>query len=394
MDVQSLKKFGAIALIILAASLFTAFMESPVYAEEAAGSYTEENPTAEVAEVLGQELAGIHLPEEAQDFFSGEDLSIENPESILKLGPKDIFGYLWEEIKERLTEPLRLLGGLLVIILLTAVLEGLGSTVTSHSLEQMFSTLSVLLCVAILSAPIITAMTVASGTIRSGADFLLSFVPIFASIVAVSGGVTSAGSYSAVVLTAAEIFSQLATMYLMPMLGLCMALSVVDAANPTISLSGMTGAVKRVATWGLGLMLTIFVGLLTIQSIVGVSADSLAARTGKYMVSNLVPVVGGAISDAYSTIKGSLGILRGGVGIFGIAALVCTVLPAVLSVLSIQISVGLGAVAAELLGVKGVERFLKSTGGILSIAMGLLLCFLVLLIISTAIVLMLGMQLA
>lgn len=110
------------------------------------------------------------------------------------------------------------------------------------------------------------------------------------------------------------------------------------------------------------------------------------------MVSSFIPVVGGAISDAYTTIKGSLGLLRGGVGSFGIIALVLTVLPTILSIFSVQISVGLGQVAADIFGVKQISAFLKNISSVLSIAMSLVLCFSVMLIISTTIVMMVGMN--
>ena len=65
--------------------------------------------------------------------------------------------------------------------------------------------------------------------------------------------------------------------------------------------------------------MTIFTGLLSIQSVVGSSADTLTSKTAKYVISNCVPVVGGAVSDAYSTVKGSLSLLKNGIGGVGIA---------------------------------------------------------------------------
>ena len=67
--------------------------------------------------------------------------------------------------------------------------------------------------------------------------------------------------------------------------------------------------------------MTIFTGILSVQSIVGASADSVAVKAAKYVLSNSIPLVGSAASDAYSTVRGSILLLKNGVGGIGIAAL-------------------------------------------------------------------------
>ena len=130
------------------------------------------------------------------------------------------------------------------------------------------------------------------------------------SIAVGSGNLTAAGVYNIILVLIAEIAVQIASGFLMPLLSLCIALAIVDSLNPTISLSSIIEGIQKAVTWSLGLMMTIFVGLLSIQSIIGNSADSLSVKAGKFMVSSFVPVVGGAISDAYTTLKGALVYLR------------------------------------------------------------------------------------
>lgn len=54
-------------------------------------------------------------------------------------------------------------------------------------------------------------------------------------------------------------------------------------------------------------MMTVFTGLLSIQSIVGTSADTLGVKAAKFVVSNFVPIVGSAVADAYTTMRSGLG---------------------------------------------------------------------------------------
>lgn len=334
----------------------------------------------------------IQLPEDASRFMQEHDIRIDDPAGTMQVTPGMVFSYLWEELCHKLASPLRMLGGLLTVIFLAALLNGVGDTAASGNLSRVYGMITALVCVGFLAGPVSACMQTAANTLQSGGTFLISYVPVFSSIVAASGNITSAGAYSAVVLAAAEIFTQVAGNILMPLLGLCLATGTVEAMNPAISLSGLADAMKRICSWGIGILLTIFVGLLTIQSVIGTSADSIAIRAGKYVVSSMVPVVGGALSEAYTTIKGSLGLLRGGVGIFGIIAMVAAVLPGILEVLAVQIAIGIGRLVADLCGVKAVSGFLKSASSALSMTMGILLAFLMALIISTAIMMMMGMH--
>lgn len=352
--------------------------------------YSEDNNESKILDDSGAN--SITLPENTNDFISDNNISISEPQGIMSLSPQKVIAYVWESFQDKITVPLKLLGGILAVILLSSLMSGMANSVTNDNIIKVFDIITVLICVSIIANPVCDVIRLASSTLVEGGNFMVSYVPIFSGILASSGNITSAGSYNVIVLFVAQIFVQLANTYLLPVLGFCMALSVVESINPTISLSGITNGLKKISIWGIGFMMTIFVGMLTIQSIVGTSADTLAIKAGKFMVSSIIPVVGGAISDAYTTIKGSLGLLRGGVGSFGIIALVLTVLPTILSLFSVQISVGLGQVAADIFGVKQISSFLKNISSVLSIAMSLVLCFSVMLIISTTIVMMVGMN--
>lgn len=337
-------------------------------------------------------ITDTNIPNMAEDFFDENEIEIDEPESILSINPKDIFKYIWSEFQNKLISPIKIMGIILAIIMLSALVESLGDSISNKNLIKVYEIVSVMICVSVLINPITDIITVVTDTLRSGGNFMVGYVPVFSSILAASGNISSASAYNAIVMIVCEIFVQIANTYFIPVLGFCLALSVVESINPTISLSGLINGFKKVTIWGIGFLMTIFVGLITIQSIVGTSADTVAIKTGKFMVSSFIPVVGSAISDAYSTIKGSLGLLRGGVGSFGIIALLLTVLPTILKLIAVEGTLAISQIVAEIFGVKQLSNFLKSIISVLSIAMSLLLCFSVMFIISTTIVMMIGMN--
>ncbi|MEG0615344.1 MAG: hypothetical protein RR540_06260 [Oscillospiraceae bacterium] len=334
----------------------------------------------------------IKVPNDANEFMQEHNISISEPSGAIEITPKDVFLYIWNSFKDKLSAPIRLLGMLLAVVLLASLIEGLGDNPQNEGMSKIYNMISILVCVGVISGEIFNSIRLTTETIGTGSDFMASYIPIFSSIIAASGSITSAGSYSVILLAATEVFAQIAKNFLTPLLGLMLALSVVEAINPTISLTGLTNCLKKITTVGLGLVMTVFVGLLTIQSIIGTSVDTVAVKAGKFVVSSFVPVVGSAISDAYTAIKGSLGVLRGGVGIFGIIALFLTTVPSIISVIAVQAAVYIAGLAAEIFNIKQLNSFLKNTSSILSIAVSILICFTLMLIISTTIVMMVAMN--
>lgn len=337
-------------------------------------------------------VENISLPESAGDFADKNGINVSEPEKMLEITPKMVFDYILDGLKNKLLNPLKVLGKLFSVILLASLIAGMGDTVSSKGMSKVYGIISTLICVGIISEPVCSCIQSVSDTLICGGNFMVSYVPVFSGIVAASGNISSAGSYSVIIFAVCEISTQIASKILMPLLGLCLAMTVVESINPAISLSGITDGIKKAAVWGIGFIMTVFVGLLTIQSVIGVSADTVSAKAAKFVVSSVVPVVGGAISDAYSAIKGSLGILKSGVGSYGIAALLLTMLPSIISVVLLEAAVWCGAIVSEIFGVKEINSLLKNVVSVLSIALSLLLCFTMMLVVSTAIIMILGLN--
>ena len=86
---------------------------------------------------------------------------------------------------------------------------------------------------------------------------MLGFVPVFAGVAAAGGHITSASGYNMLVLGFSDIAIQIAGNFFMPVLSMCICLAIVDAACDTIDLSGMLNGIKKIVTWGLGLIMRI-----------------------------------------------------------------------------------------------------------------------------------------
>lgn len=332
------------------------------------------------------------IKNDAKDFFDDNDITMEDPTAFSKISIKQVFSYIFGQIKSKLSEPFKLLGILIGVILLIAIIENLGTEHSKSSLSKVFDIIGVLVCLGIIFNYISECINITSQTLYDGSTFMMCFVPVFAGVIGAGGSITSAGIYNIGVLVVAEVAVQIAVKFLLPMMGIFLAMSIIESINPALSLNGLTNGIKKSTQWILGLIMTFFVGLITIQSIVGTSADTVGIRTAKFMASSFIPVIGGAISDAYTTVRGSIGLLRSGVGTLGIVVLLLTLLPPIITVAAFKISLAIGGFIGELLGVKKVSALLKNASSVLSIAISLLVCFGLMLIIATTVMMLVGLN--
>jgi len=367
---------------ILFLLLFLWFFSAQVFAEE-------NTIDQQMFDTTGQYLEKS-VTDEAQEFFDENDITLEDSTGFTKLSVKEAFKYIFSQILHSVALPVRLLGMLTAIIMLIALTQGLGTA--SSAATKTLDIVGVLVCVKVMFDYIASSIELTFKTIEAGSNFMLTYVPVFAGVVGAGGSVTSASAYNIGVLFIAEIAVQISAKLLLPMMSVYFAFAILEAVNPELAFSGFSNGIRKAVQWALGLIMTIFVGLITIQSIIGTSADTVTIRAAKFAVSSFIPVIGGAISEAYSTVKGSLGLLRSGVGTFGIIILLLTILPSIISVTAVKLSVIAASFVSEIIGTSRITVLLKNTSSVLSIAISLLACFLLMLIISTTIMMLIGLN--
>lgn len=367
-----MKKFIWIIILIL----FFSFSSLKVYATD---GYAEEKSS---------EINNIRISGDAGDFICENDISVSETEGIMNITPQMVFEYMLENFKSSLSKPFKMLVTILIVTVLSTFSEGICDISKKSGMTRVYNMLCVIACIGAIIYYIKDNLYKATQTIEDSGVFMMSYIPVFSGIVATGGGVTTATAYQLIVVFAAEMFVALSSEIIMPLLSLCLSAGIVEAINPSVSLSGIIKGISKAVKIIMGLSLTIFSGLITVQSLVGTATDSVSLRTGKFVVSNLVPVVGNAVSDAYSTVKGSIGILRNATGTFGVIAVFLIVIPPIMSVFSTTLCIYIGEIFADIFSVKPISSFLKTAYNTMSVCLSVMICFAMMFIISTTIVMM------
>lgn len=135
-----------------------------------------------------------------------------------------------------------------------------------------------------------------------------------------------------------------------PLFGACMALCMPTVMDAGIDLSRLSGFFKKTYTSVLGVLTLILSLCLSAQNLIASRADSVAMRSGRYAIGQMIPIVGGALGGSLDTLAASLGLLRGLAGTCGVLLLLLCCLPVLCRMLLLRLLFDLGSGAAQLMG--------------------------------------------
>ncbi|MGN1109907.1 MAG: hypothetical protein ACI4RK_11055 [Oscillospiraceae bacterium] len=345
--------------------------------------------SAEGYESYGDSLADA-LPPEASQILEDSGITPDN-NGAAALSIDGVLNFLKEQILDRAVGPLRLLAALAGIVLLCALSRSYADTAgQAGGMSGVFSAVGVLAGAGMTSAAISGALSDTLNVLQAASEFMLVFVPVFAGIIAAMGKAAAASAANTVTLGAAQLFSQLAVNFLVPVCGTVMGLSVTGAIHPELNISKLGELIKKWAVWGLSLLMTVFMSILSAQTFVKNSADSVLIRTAKFAVSNGVPIVGGTISDAVNTVHASLSLLHSSIGTYGIVAALAIILPTLITVVCYRMALSAAEALSDVFGVSELSALFRASGSVMAIIMAVIVCFLLLNTISAVIMLAIG----
>jgi stage III sporulation protein AE len=342
---------------------------------------------------LGVDEVAELLPEKTRELMEEGGFRELSVQSLLSLSPMEFIRAVWRAFLQEVYRPIRIFAALLGMTLLCAMLGGLRGNMGSSSMREIFGAVTVLCMVSSAAAPILGCIIFTVDAIRNASIFMLGYIPVFSAAVMAAGQPITGATYNGVLFLVCQIVSQAVSQTLLPLLSLYLALSIVGGLAPELGIGSMCAGIKKIVSWVLGFVITIFVGVLSAQTMVAGSVDSLTVRTTKFMVGSLVPVVGSTLSEAMLAAQGCLKLIRTSVGAFGILAALGLFLPVFLQVIIWFFVTNVAASASDLLGVKEVGGVLRSCSGALSIMLTFLLCYALLMIVTITVVLVTGMGL-
>lgn len=363
-----IKKISMILLFVLLLSVNVNAEENDIYKEQ--------------LEISGANQLTESLPQEIQEYLEEYSIDISDYNWVNNLNYKNVFSHIWDFLSGGAKKHLATFGCVLGVILLTAAL--MGNSV--GSVNQTVNYVTVLCIAALILTPLFSTITATVDALKNCAYFITGFVPVFAAIIAAGGKVATSVSMSALLLGAANGMTYIANFVIVPLMGGYLAVSVSSSVSPILNNSGLSESIKKFVFWIMSFITTVFVGILGIQTAVNSSADSLSMKTAKFIIGSSVPVAGGVLSEALSTLTASISLLKSSVGIYGVIICCMFFLPILCELLLWRFTLFGTTFMANIFSLPKLSGLLKSVDTVLSVLVGIVLISCAMFIISFAVV--------
>lgn len=213
-------------------------------------------------------------------------------------------------------------------------------------------------------------------------DYSKAAMPVLFTAAAACGAVTSASARYAAACLAMDVLVSAAQRLILPMICAYLAVAVSRSLFDNAVLH--TGA--QILKWGITTAMTlltlVFTAYINITGIISGSADALAVKTARTLISGTLPVVGGILSDSANVVLSAAALIKNSAGAFSLVA-VCALCAGPFVLLTVKMLFFKAAAAVtDMLPGAGLSKLIGDVGTALGMLLGLAGCCGILLFVS------------
>jgi stage III sporulation protein AE len=238
---------------------------------------------------------------------------------------RDKLDEIWSSFVGDLTAHIKSGAVSAVSVLVIAVVCALASAVFDGGSLPQYINLAGCLAVSYSAVGDVNSLvSISRDALQTLSDFSRALLPTLCAAAASSGAVTSAGAKYAATALFMDVLITLSNTVIVPLIYAYIVSAAAFSAlgNPAI------GSIMKLIKWLCVTLMTAltlaFTAYLSITGAVSGAADAAVTKAAKATISAALPVVGGIISDAASSVVAGAGLLRGAIGAFGMVV-ICAV---------------------------------------------------------------------
>lgn len=261
------------------------------------------------------------------------------------------------------------MGKLLVLAVAAAFLKNIQSAFENQNVAWMTQGVIFIVLIGLVLPGFIASVEIASSTIDLMVDFMLALIPILLILLASLGSISAAAIFHPVIIFSVHFFGTMIRNIIFPLIYFSVAIGLVHHLYPHIKLGKLSDFFRDLCVWGLGLMMTLFVGLVTLQGVGGTVADAVTLRTAKYLTTAFIPVVGKMLADSLETVASASILFKNGVGLAGLITLIMITIFPTLKLLALVLIYKVTSALVQFVGETPLGDCLNTMGNCLILVM-------------------------
>lgn len=278
------------------------------------------------------------------------------------------------------------LGSILVIIVVHSILKTISEGLENKGISQITYYVEYILIVTLIMANFTSIIEITRQTIQNLVGFMNTLTPILITLMITTGNITTANIIQPVILFLISFIGNGILTIVLPLLLISTVLGIVSNISDKIQINKLSKYFKSSIVWILGIALTIFVGVLSIEGTLTSSVDGLTAKATKAAVSSFIPVVGKILGDAVDTVIGCSAVLKNAVGLIGIIIIIGICILPIIKLAIMTVSYYLASAICEVIADEKIVKLLEQMAGSFKILLAILFAASTMLLIGITLV--------
>lgn len=365
--------------------LIVFFCSSPI-------SYAEETVSQE--EVLSSQQDSLNIAsfiKEAQkyttDTFEEFDLGELFSSAITgKIDNAMLLKVFSKVIGKEVVSSINVLGSIVIIIVIHSILKSISEGLENKSISQITYYVQYILIVTLIMKNFADILIMVRTSISSLVGFMNSLVPLLITLMLTTGNIASAGITEPIILFIITFIGNFITTVLIPFILIANVLGIVSKVSPRVQVDKLAKFFNSSVVWVLGIVLTIFVGVLSVEGSLSSTVDGITAKTAKAAVTNFIPVVGKILGDAVDTVIGCSNVLKNAVGIVGVIVIVCICIGPIIKLAVLMALYYLAGAICQPIADEKIVKLLEQMGDTFKMLLAIMCSISVMLIVGTTLV--------
>lgn len=325
-----------------------------------------------------QEIFGINSFIENSKKYTGEFFSDVNINDILnsaiqgKIDNSNIYKKILNLLGSEIKTGIRSLISILIIIIIHSILKSVSESLENDNISKLIYYVQYIAIVTIVMGNFSDIINLVKETTVNLVGFMNTLIPVLISLMLYTGSATTTSILEPIILFMINFIGNLIQDILIPVILIITSISVVSKISDKIQIEKISKFLKSSTTWLLGIILTVFVGVVSLEGTLSSSVDGITAKTAKTIVSSSIPVVGKILGDVVDSVLGCGVILKNAVGFLGVIIIIGICILPILKLAVLTFSYKLVASISEVIADAKIVKLLDEISEIFKILFAIL----------------------
>ncbi len=321
------------------------------------------------------------------DFFKDMDLSDIFTQAVQgKVNNQTIYKKIIKILGNEVNSNIKILISILVIIVIHGILKSITDSLENSNVSQIIYFVQYILIVTLIMSNFTEIIKLIKETANNLVGFINLLMPLLLTLMVYTGNITTSTVLEPILLFISNFIGNIIVNVLIPIVLIIVVFSIISKISDRVQVEKISKFLKSGVVWFLGVVLTIFVGVVSLEGTLSSSVDGITAKTAKAAVSSVIPVVGKVLGDVVDSVLGCGVILKNAVGVVGVIVIIGICILPVLKIATLSIMYSLASAVVQPVADDKIVKLLDEMSGVFKLLLAILCSLSVILIIGVTLV--------